>query len=208
MGWYVHSIGELPREAYRSYYVYLLDYGWDETFGEAVRSNLPRMADAASRSDAVVIHGPRGMHFEDEVLSWHDINGSPADDILPAILVTTGHPRTFREVFGPSARFRAPADALLLIPLRKTCKTPDDVVTLIDRLFRDVAGKKGTLRLCGGQGNAPGRRLRDRGCPHSATKSGRNRDRSCQARAVFQGRPRSMTFTSPLGQSGNRAKLT
>ena len=142
MGLYVHSIGELPREAYRSYYVYLLDYGWDETFGEAVRSNLPRMADAASRSDAVVIHGPRGMHFEDEVLSWHDINGSPADDILPAILVTTGHPRTFREVFGPSARFRAPADALLLIPLRKTCKTPDDVVTLIDRLFRDVAGKK------------------------------------------------------------------
>src|ERR1039457_99830 len=149
MGLYVHSIGELPTEAYRSYYVYLLDYGWDETFGEAVRSNLPRMADAASRSDAVVIHGPRGMHFEDEVLSWHDINGSPADDILPAILVTTGHPRTFREVFGPSARFRAPADALLLIPLRKTCKTPDDVVTLIDRLFRDVAGKKGTLRLCG-----------------------------------------------------------
>ena len=142
MGLYIHSIGELPSEAYRSYYVYLLDYGWDETFGEAVRSNLPRMADAASRSDAVVIHGPRGMHFEDEVLSWHDINGSPADEILPAILVTTGHPRTFREVFGPSARFRAPADALLLIPLRKTCKTPDDVVTLIDRLFRDVAVKK------------------------------------------------------------------
>jgi hypothetical protein len=27
------------------------------------------MADAASRSDAVVIHGPRGMHFEDEILS-------------------------------------------------------------------------------------------------------------------------------------------
>ena len=49
MGLYVHSIGELPAEAYRSYYVYLLDYGWDETFGDAVRKNLPRMADAASR---------------------------------------------------------------------------------------------------------------------------------------------------------------
>ena len=90
MGLYVHSIGELPREAYTSYYFYLLDYGWDETFGEAARSNLPRMADAASRSDAVVIHGPRGMHFEDEVLSWHDIHGSPADQIRPAILATTG----------------------------------------------------------------------------------------------------------------------
>jgi hypothetical protein len=142
MGLYIHSIGELPTEAYRSYYVYLLDLRVGEGLGEAVRRNLPRMADAASRSDAVVIHGPRGMHFEDEVLSWHEINGSPADDILPAILVTTRHPRTFREVFGPGSRFRAPADALLLIPLRKTCKTPDDVVTLIDRLFRDVAGKK------------------------------------------------------------------
>lgn len=142
MGLYVHSIGELPGEAYRSYYVYLLDYGWDETFGDAVRKNLPRMADTASRSDAVVIHGPRGMHFEDEVLSWHHINGSAAEDVLPAILVTTRHPRTFREVYGPGSAFPAPADALLLIPLRKTCKTPDDVVALIDRLFRDVAGRK------------------------------------------------------------------
>jgi hypothetical protein len=142
VGLYIHSIGELPGEAYRSYYVYLLDYGWDEAFGEAVRKNLPRMADRASRSDAVVIHGPRGMHFEDEVLSWHHINGGPAEDVLPAILVTTRHPRTFREVYGPGATFRAPSDALLLIPLRKTCKTPDDVVVLIDGLFRDVAGKK------------------------------------------------------------------
>ncbi|MGO9259391.1 MAG: hypothetical protein ACLQU1_24210 [Bryobacteraceae bacterium] len=100
------------------------------------------MADAASRLEAVVIHGPRGMHFEDEVLSWHHINGSPAEDFLPAILVTTRHPRTFRELFRPGGKFPAPADALLLIPLRKACKTPDDVVALIDRLFRDVAAKK------------------------------------------------------------------
>jgi hypothetical protein len=100
------------------------------------------MADRASRSDAVVIHGPRGMHFEDEVLSWHHINGCPSENILPAILVTTRHPKTFREVYGPRAAFRAPSDALLLIPLRKTCKTPDEVVTLIDGLFRDVAGKR------------------------------------------------------------------
>jgi hypothetical protein len=76
MGLYVHSIGSCPGRRTGHIYVELLDYGWDETF-EAVRSNLPRMADAASRSDAVVIRGPRGMHFEDEVVSWHDINGSP-----------------------------------------------------------------------------------------------------------------------------------
>jgi hypothetical protein len=141
MGLYVHSIGELPAAVYRSYYVYLLDYGWDEAFGEAVRRNLPRMADVASRSDAVVIHGPRGLHFEDEVLSWHHINGFPSEDILPAILITTRHPRTFREVFGPGHAFAAPADALLLIPLRKVCRAPEEVVALIDRLFRDLAAK-------------------------------------------------------------------
>jgi len=108
MGLYVHSIGELPAEAYRSYYVYLLDYGWDEAFGDAVRRNLPQMADKASRSDAVVIHGPRGMHFEDEILSWHHINGCSSDDILPAILVTTRHPRTFREVFDQIQHFPRP----------------------------------------------------------------------------------------------------
>lgn len=142
MGLYVHSLGELPAEAYRSYYVYLLDYAFEESFGEAVRRNLPRMADRASRSDAVVIHGPRGMHFEDEVLSWHHVNGSSAEDILPAILVTTRHPGTFREVFHPDRRFTAPADALVLIPLRKTCKSPDDVAILIEKLFRDIEAKK------------------------------------------------------------------
>lgn len=74
MGLYVHTLGEIPATAERAYYVYLLDYGWEEGLGNAVRANLPRMADMASRSEAVVIHGPRGVHFEDEVLSWHRVN--------------------------------------------------------------------------------------------------------------------------------------
>ena len=45
-------------------------------------------------------------------------------------------------MFRPGAGVQAPADALLPIPLRKTCKTRDDVVAVIDRLFRDVAAKK------------------------------------------------------------------
>src|SRR5215510_7325511 len=60
MGLYVHSLGEVPNGAERAYYVYLLDYGWEEPLRSAVRANLPRMADLASRSDAVVIYGPRG----------------------------------------------------------------------------------------------------------------------------------------------------
>lgn len=87
MGLYIHSLAELPVEAMRSYYVYLLDYGWEESLGDAVRKNIPKMADLASKSDAVVIYGPRGLHFEDEVLSWHNVNGERGEDILPAILL-------------------------------------------------------------------------------------------------------------------------
>lgn len=127
--------------AYRSYYIYLLDHGWDEPFGEAVRTNLPRMADLASKSDAVVVHGPRGVHFEDEVLSWHNVNGAPGGEMLPALLLTTRNPHTFREVYGPASH-RAPEDALVLIPLRRVCETPNDVLRVIDHLFRDISGGK------------------------------------------------------------------
>ena len=142
MGLYVHSLGEIPTGTERAYYVYLLDYGWEESLGHAVRANLPKMADMASRSNAVVIHGPRGVHFEDEVLSWHRVNGQDAKDILPAILVTTRHPSTFRESFEPKRSPKESRDALLLIPLRKLCKSAEDVVVLIQRVFEDIKDEK------------------------------------------------------------------
>ena len=142
MGLYVHSLGEVPNGAERAYYVYLLDYGWEEPLRSAVRANLPRMADLASRSDAVVIYGPRGLHFEDEVLSWHRINGQNAEDILPALLVTTWHSSTFRESFSMIRSDPASRDALLLLPLRKICKSADEVADLIHRVFEDIKNKK------------------------------------------------------------------
>jgi len=142
MGLYVHSLGEIPTGTERAYYVYLLDYGWEESLGNAVRANLPKMADLASRSNAVVIHGPRGVHFEDEVLSWHRVNGQDAKDILPAILVSTRHPSTFRESFEIKRSRKEAKDALLLIPLRKVCKSAEDVVELIQRVFEDIKDKK------------------------------------------------------------------
>jgi hypothetical protein len=142
MGLYVHSLGEIPAGADRSYYVYLLDYGWEEPLGSAVRANLVRMADLASHSNAVVIHGPRGVHFEDEVLSWHRINGRDASDILPAILITTRHPSTFRESLSLIRSDPRNRDALLLLPLRKVCQTAADVADLIQRVFEDIKSKK------------------------------------------------------------------
>jgi len=145
MGLYVHSLGELPLGAERGYYVYLLDYGWDEPLGEVLWKNLPRMADRASRSDAVVIHGPRGEHFEDEVLSWHHINGEPAEEILPALLVTTRHPSTIRQSYGPTSGLSVPQDAMLLISLKKRCRTARDVTDLIQQVFADIAAQKSLL---------------------------------------------------------------
>lgn len=142
MGLYVHSLGEIPTGAARAYYVYLLDYGWEEALGNAVRANLPKMADMASRSNAVVVHGPRGVHFEDEVLSWHHVNGKDTKDILPAILITTRHPSTFRESFDARESRKESGDALLLIPLRKACKSSEDVVELIQKVFEDIKDKK------------------------------------------------------------------
>lgn len=84
MGLYVHSLGEIPSGGDRAYYVYLLDYGWEEALSGAVRANLPRMADMASRSNAVVIHGPRGVHFEEGFVvaprKWKRRKGNPSRD--------------------------------------------------------------------------------------------------------------------------------
>ena len=140
MGLMIHSLGALPLEAKKSYYVYLLDYGWHEPLAEAVYKNFSKMADLASRNETVVMQGVVGSHFADEVLSWHHVNGQPADEILPAILVTTIHPHHFQT--HQNANAPAPDDKLLLIPLRKACKNTSEVVSLIEKLFKDIGDKK------------------------------------------------------------------
>jgi hypothetical protein len=161
VGLYIHSLGTLPANAERSYYVYLLDYGWEEPLGQALRANFDRMAEQASQSDAVVIKGPRGVHFEDQVLSWHQINGSDAADILPAVLVTTRHPSTFRESHSaPPAGEPVATDSLLLIPLRRACKDVQEVADLIQQIFDDIRAKaplkkfQAVKRMRSGRGRA------------------------------------------------------
>ena len=143
MGLMIHSLGELPANAKRAYYVYLLDYGWDEPLGEALHKNFDRMAALASHNNAVVMQGIVGSHFQDEVLSWHNINGQPGDEVLPAILITTRHPVQFRESgreWGADAK--RTTDRMVLIPLRGTCESATDVALLIEKIFRDIKDKK------------------------------------------------------------------
>ncbi|MCI0488677.1 MAG: hypothetical protein L0229_18975 [Blastocatellia bacterium] len=144
MGLMIYSLARLPLNTERDFYIYLLDYGWDEPIAETLRKNFQKMARLASENKAVVMMGLEGSHFEDEVLAFHRINGQPGDKILPAILITTRHPHQFRDDRRHNYTILKQdfTDRMLLIPLQKICKTPQDVVTLIERIFRDIGDKK------------------------------------------------------------------
>lgn len=132
----IHSLQEFPPEATRGYYVYVLDYGWNEPLSDALISNFNEMGKQASQNNAVVFKGTVGSHFEDEVLSWHSVNGQNTDEILPAILITTKHPASFKNESQKSRE--TVSDNLIIIPLKQMCKNSSDVVALIERLFLDI----------------------------------------------------------------------
>lgn len=142
MGLWIQSLNNIPIATHRDYYIYLLDYGWHEQLGQALMDNYEKMASLAADNDAVVIRGTHRVHFEDEVLSWHHINGEDAEKLLPAILITNRHPHQLRESFG-NHKMRAESGLkMILIPLKNFCSTTTDVVTLIERLFADIKARK------------------------------------------------------------------
>ena len=155
MGLYVHSLSRLPLGMERDYYLYVLDYGWYEPLGDALHENFRRMADLAAKNKAVVIAGTdsrafaneiSSVHFDNEQFSWSRINGQSGDDILPALMISTIHPKQFHEAvpqYQPAITSKGVADdKIILIPLRVTCKDTSDVMSLIERVFRDIADKK------------------------------------------------------------------
>lgn len=140
MGLMIHSLGEVPANAERDYYLYLLDYGWKEPIGDALRGNFENMADRASKTNSVVFKGTVGQHFCDEVLSWHNVNGLNGERILPAILITTRNPNEFRNAeIEPNVSGK---HKLLLIPVADICKNATDVIKLIEKIFNDIEKKK------------------------------------------------------------------
>ncbi len=142
MGLYISSLDNIPLEAKRDYFIYLLDYGWSEPLSEALIKNYEKMAVLAADNKAVVIRGTNRVHFEDQVLSWHNINGADAEEILPAILITNRHPKKFKESFHASGSRVEEDLKLILIPLKKFCKTTTDVAVLIEKLFNDIKDQK------------------------------------------------------------------
>lgn len=97
MGLMIHSLDNIPESARRDYFIYLLDYGWKEPISDTLRSNFDNMAHESANNRAVIIKGTEGVHFQNEVFSWHQINGLNGDEILPALLISNNHPSYFRD---------------------------------------------------------------------------------------------------------------
>jgi hypothetical protein len=143
MGLVISSLNNFPYKRLRDYYVYLLEYGFDDPVGSALMDNFWHMAKMASKNKAVVIAGSADdrFHFANEVLSFHNINGENADEILPAILITNRPPDEFKEYDGQGKRH--PKDCnLILIPLKRFCKDASEVAALIQKIFTDIEKKK------------------------------------------------------------------
>lgn len=144
MGLKVSTISRLPLDSSREYFVYFLDYGWDSRFSDALYRNFDPLAAGLAGRKGVVVAGLNRREFADEVLSWHSINGENAEDLLPAILLTSQHPQDFKRDRIRSSRWNSEDsgllryDGALLIPLRKICESPDDVAPLIEKILRNI----------------------------------------------------------------------
>ncbi|MEM9760666.1 MAG: hypothetical protein AAF933_15595 [Pseudomonadota bacterium] len=117
----------------------MLDYGWAEPISDTLHRNFGRIAKAAEASGAAAIMGMDGVHFADEVFSWHHINGVDGEEILPALLISTLNPWYFRGI--PDLNSEGPSDsedALLIVPLNDLCDSPNDVVRLVIKVFKDI----------------------------------------------------------------------
>lgn len=146
----VYSLDNIPTEAQRDYFVYLLDYGWDEPISNILNRNYNEMAKIAAENKAVVIKGTVAEHFQDEVLSWHHINGETTDDLLPALLITNKHPYYFKQSdntfhYKSDEKFsthRSGDMKMILIPFKQSCTDDTDVIRIVQSVFNDITQGK------------------------------------------------------------------
>ncbi|WP_439574445.1 hypothetical protein [Phreatobacter sp.] len=145
MGLKISTISRLPVTTDRDYFIYFLDYGWDEPLTRAMYNNFDQIAEFAAGNRTLVIAGLNRTEFANEVLSWHRVNGEDANELLPAIMITDCDPRLLAEANdgGLSGRHRVNAkpERFLLIPLAEHCKTETDVAQMFERIKRSIQTK-------------------------------------------------------------------
>jgi len=138
MGLVVESLAEVSPDLYRSYWVYLLNYGLESNLAEAIKGNFVEIAQRTSKSQAAFVMGA-SRHFDDELLRWDRVFGLSGDEHLPALLVTTKNPHEFMNF-----DWHADMDEheFILVPLRKLGSCGDDAVAVLNSVLRDVESKK------------------------------------------------------------------
>jgi hypothetical protein len=140
MGLHISHMRNFPLEEKRTLYMYFLDYGWPEGDYETIfRNSFSSMANRASQTGAVVFKSDKGIHFANEVLNWHKVNGLRAEEILPAILFTKTHPNYFTESNDETSSSGEGIGDVVLLPLRKACSTPDHFASVIESIFADLS---------------------------------------------------------------------
>ncbi len=143
MGLVVHSLSEFPANAQRNYYLYVLRGSWDSDIERALQANFLAMSDAASRSNSAIVFGTEGRHFQNDVFSWHKINGEDAEPLLPAVLITTVHPSKFKDENDSFWHGKSHDHFMVLVPLRQVIDDGKDVSAVMRKIFEDIkAGKE------------------------------------------------------------------
>jgi len=144
MGLKISTIAALPENVERDYYLYILDYyNWDEPIGNTLRNSFDRIAKFASENNSIAIQGIQESHFYSELMSWESINGIDPKELLPALMITSIHPKYFLERNNKQTKGeKIPEDKLVFIEIGKVCKTPQDVIKLIEKIFKDIQEKK------------------------------------------------------------------
>ncbi|MFM7022843.1 MAG: hypothetical protein ACKOXB_07670 [Flavobacteriales bacterium] len=144
MGLKISTIAAIPENVERSYYLYILDYyNWDEPISNTLRNSFDKIAKFASENDSVAIQGIPESHFYSELMSWESVNGIDPKELLPALMITTIHPKYFLHGNNKQSQSeKIPEDKLVFIEIGKVCENSQDVIKLIEKVFRDIKDKK------------------------------------------------------------------
>lgn len=139
MGLYISHMETVSIKTDRSLYIYLLDYGWPGGEWEQLfKRHFMHMADHATRTGAVVVSSMNGVHFGNEVLSWHRVANLDAAEVLPGLLITKTPPHYFRESYDEQSAAEPGLEDLLVIPLKPFCKDETDFLRTIEGVFSDL----------------------------------------------------------------------
>ncbi|UZO81713.1 hypothetical protein NBT05_04400 [Aquimarina sp. ERC-38] len=143
MGLKISTIAAIPENVNRDY-LYILDYyNWDEPIGNTLRNSFDKIAKFASENNSIAIQGIPESHFYSELWSWESINGIDPKELLPALMITTIHPKYFLERNDKDVKKEKNSeDKLVFIKIAKVCKTPRDVLKLIEKIFSDIQNHK------------------------------------------------------------------